>query len=395
MTGPRMQLWANIALRGLWQFLLIQSVLIVFFTARHLSAQDDFLVQVTFIGTLLLLDIPTSILSDVLSRKWALCIASALKGIGGMLLIPDWGFPGIVGAYAVIGVANSLYSGVSGSILYDCAKQQSKVPYQRVLARSYSVTLGCSLLSAIAGSIVAQHLGIEATIIGNAVGAWLCLPIAIAISDAGRVRPERVQEGISLFRHAMLALTEHPDTLMLAKMAIVVGAVPLVAVYFSQMQLQASMAPLYAFGLLAAFKGGIGAALAPIAGRIHLTNRRALSIVQIGLVGGIVALSITAVVWQFVSVLLIGIASLVVGVQVSSAFDQSFSTAYRSTINSMLSVVTRLIVVILNGVIAVVVANTSRDAAILLTLPFLALVWACLTFAQRRISANASRLRAA
>jgi MFS family permease len=106
-------------LGGLWMFLLPMAILVPFFNSRSLSMQQVFQLQAIFSFGVLVLEIPSGYVSDLLGRKNTLICACAFHGAGfAMFPYCDSFFLFII-AEILLAFAVSLFSGTDVALLYD------------------------------------------------------------------------------------------------------------------------------------------------------------------------------------------------------------------------------------------------------------------------------------
>src|SRR5262245_54273423 len=100
-------------------FLVIMPVAVPFFESRGLSMQQIFLLQGLFAVVVLVMEIPSGYVADLLGRKLTLVTGSVFIGLGHMMLLFAHGFAGLALFEFCLGVGVSLVSGADLAILYD------------------------------------------------------------------------------------------------------------------------------------------------------------------------------------------------------------------------------------------------------------------------------------
>jgi MFS family permease len=110
---------------GFW---LIAPVLIPFYEANGLTATQIFLVQAVYALSLLIFEVPSGYLSDVIGRKNALILGSIALPVGLAAYAFSYGFWGFAIAEVILGIAGSLRSGTDSALMYDSLIQMGREP---------------------------------------------------------------------------------------------------------------------------------------------------------------------------------------------------------------------------------------------------------------------------
>ncbi|MCA1242678.1 MFS transporter [Stappia stellulata] len=197
-------------LRFTWSIILLQSVMTPYFVDKGLDLQEVFLVQSFFAFSLLIAELPTGLLSDLVGRRKVLVLAAVCRGLGGTALLVLDGFWGMATAYALLAAGNSALSGSDVSALVDryrSAKTQDHT-LDFYLSRLRMLSLIAAAGSAVAGGLLASW-SMGAAGVANCLIAWLALPVALSIApDALPERPvgktqsavRVVKDAVRLFR---------------------------------------------------------------------------------------------------------------------------------------------------------------------------------------------------
>lgn len=177
-----------------WAFLVIQAVIFPLFLDSGLSHSEAFLIMGVFSVTMAVLDIPSGYLSDRIGRRRTLIFAGLMKGIGGGVLVfgyvkradPIQSFACYTLAYVFIGIANSLLSGTDVALLYETAAQAPNAPpVLDLLARRNLYSKYGTAISSLLGGWVATQGYVPALVL-NAVFAWLALTIVFTLKEPSR-----------------------------------------------------------------------------------------------------------------------------------------------------------------------------------------------------------------
>ncbi|MBL6430701.1 MAG: hypothetical protein HPM95_03910 [Alphaproteobacteria bacterium] len=153
--------------------------------------QEVFLVQSFFAFSLLIAELPTGLLSDLVGRRKVLVLAAVCRGLGGTALLVLDGFWGMATAYALLAAGNSALSGSDVSALVDryrSAKTQDHTLDFYLSRLRYALAHSRGRICR--GRRVAGELVYGCGRVANCLIAWLALPVALSIApDALPERP--------------------------------------------------------------------------------------------------------------------------------------------------------------------------------------------------------------
>jgi len=149
-------MWPFYAYKLLCDFLVIVPVMVPFYAANGLTAEEILQVQAVYSVTQLLCEIPSGYLADVIGRKHTLVLGSALFVAGLTLYALSHGFWQFAFAEFVLGIAGSMRSGTDSALLYDTLKERgTHDQYQRFEGRAESLTRIGTAASAVLGGLLA------------------------------------------------------------------------------------------------------------------------------------------------------------------------------------------------------------------------------------------------
>jgi MFS family permease len=183
-------LWKIYAYKLLSDFYLIVPILIPYYKSHGLSATQVFLIQAAYALFVLILEIPSGYLADVLGRRATLIVGAAVFPIGLFTYFMGRGFLAFVLAEFIIAVANSMRSGCDSAIIYDTlAELERTEEYTKFEGRSFFYSrLGTSAAS-IAGGLLALFT-LRLPFLINIMTASLMLPVALSLIEPRRKKLE-------------------------------------------------------------------------------------------------------------------------------------------------------------------------------------------------------------
>jgi len=191
-------------------FMILMPVVVPFMESKGLDMAAILSLQAIFAAVIVICEVPSGYLADVLGRKATLVVGSLFYGIGNSLLVVADGFWGLAAFEVCLAVGNSLVSGADLAMIYDTevalgkrkeAKNRSgRVIGQLMAARNYSegiASLFCSF---------AVIWGLHYVAIGQAVVGWLPVFIALALVEPPGERLARGNYGgnmMTILRHVV------------------------------------------------------------------------------------------------------------------------------------------------------------------------------------------------
>ncbi len=188
MNATYAQLQQNL-LRTLWLgffqvFLVFMPVAVPFFQSKGLSMGDVFTLQAFFGLIVLLSEVPSGYVADLIGRKKTLVVGAAIAGVGHSLLLTADGFWGLVMFELALGIAHSLISGADIAILYDTelALGRGAQAQRQVVGRLYGFRTVSESIAAVLCSLLLLH-SMDLVIWVQAAAGWIPLALALLLVE--------------------------------------------------------------------------------------------------------------------------------------------------------------------------------------------------------------------
>ncbi len=146
--------------------LLMIPVIVVFWTDEcGIGIDEVFYLQTIFSAVVLVLEVPSGYVADVLGRKRTLFLSSILTGLGFTIYALAHGFGLLVAAEAVLAVGLSLWSGTDVAMQYETIHELGR-PGEALASesRNLSVRQATEAAVAVAGGYLAVWLSLRATV---------------------------------------------------------------------------------------------------------------------------------------------------------------------------------------------------------------------------------------
>jgi MFS family permease len=235
--------------------LVIIPVIVPFFATKGLSLADVFILQSAFALSVVVFEVPSGYLADVIGRRNALILGSLFHGIGFTLLCFVDSFAGLVVFEVIVGLGISLWSGSDLSLLYDSQLALRLSPREKM--RGVATLRGVKAVSEGVASLLAAALvlwSFDLIVFANAVIAWFPFLLSFKLVEAPY---ERMQKGtpVANFKRILMHLFYQDALLRLTTLAVTFyGLSTFYVVWLIQPYWEENGVPLAVFGVLWALK---------------------------------------------------------------------------------------------------------------------------------------------
>ncbi len=184
----RANLWKIYIYKFLSEFYLLAPILIPYYMASGLNSTQIFTVQAAYALSVLVFEIPSGYLADVLGRKQTMIIGAVLFPAGIGIYAFTGSFWTFLLAELVLAIANSMRSGCDSALLYDSLLAMGKESqYKKHEGKSFFFArIGSSLASVMGGLLALFFLRLP--LIANIVTASVMLPFALALTEPERTK---------------------------------------------------------------------------------------------------------------------------------------------------------------------------------------------------------------
>ena len=171
----------TLALSFFQVFLVIMPVAVPFFQSRGLTMAEVFTLQAWFAMVVLIMEVPSGYVADILGRKRTLVLGALFLGVGHSLLPFVYGFAQLALWETCLGIAISLVSGADLALLYDTeqAIESDEAKRQRVVSRLFTMHTTSEAVAAVAASLLLLF-ALDAAVYAQALIGWI--PFCIALS---------------------------------------------------------------------------------------------------------------------------------------------------------------------------------------------------------------------
>jgi MFS family permease len=299
-------IWKLYVIRSVRWFMVVMPIIVLFFQDLGLSLQEVFLLQTVFAITVILLEVPSGYIADVMGRKLTLVTGAVFAVLGfGMYAIAQ-GFWMLFFGEMVVAVSSSLISGSDVALLYDSLlemgreKQFSKIQGKVLSWGSFSE----GIAGLIGGALALVSL--RAPIIAQVVVMFFMIPFSLSLVEPKRHKLEVHESPLNqVLRIVKYSLHDHSEIKWFIIYGGVIGSSTLTMVWFVQPYFSFVGLPLVWFGVAWAVLQFMAAASFLVAQKYEywLGKRRAfISLVVLAFLAYL-ALGLSSALWAIVFIL--------------------------------------------------------------------------------------------
>jgi len=332
------------ALGFAWMFLIPMAIMVPFFKSRGLSMEQVFQLQAFFSASVLILEVPSGYISDLLGRKGTLLAAAFFHGLGFSLFAFADGIWTFLIFEFVLALGVSLFSGTDVALLYDSLdavgdiEGQSKLMGKKVLYYQMGETIAALL----GGFLASYYLDLPVQVM--AFTAWIPFFIAFGITEPPREKMEKTSHKENALHIWRKLFIESPLVRLIMLNGMIYGTATLVAVWSFQEHWRIVGVDIKYFGILWAAINLVVGLSASLASKMERNLGGANSLIIMGLLP---VIGYFGMGWfpTFVGVLFCFCFQLCRGINmvlIRDALNSRVGGEMRATANSLVSLGTRI-----------------------------------------------------
>jgi len=230
--------------------MLFMPIVVPFYESNGLSMKDIMVLQAVYSIAIVVLEVPSGYLADVIGRKKTLVIGAMFGTVGFTTYSLSFGFTGFLIAEIILGIGQSCVSGADSAMLYDSLLERGQEKkYTRFEGRITS--LG-NMAEAVAGIIGGLLAGITLRIpyIAQAFVAFIALPAALTLTEPSRSVPLIKAGLMEIIRIARFSLFQDRVLRRNIFLSAVTGTATLTMAWFAQPFFEYSGIDIVWFGIL-------------------------------------------------------------------------------------------------------------------------------------------------
>lgn len=156
-------------------FLVIMPVAVPFFQSKGLSMQEVFTLQAVFGLGVLLTEVPSGYLADILGRRNTLIVGTIVGALGHSCLLFADGFWGLALFEIALAISHSLVSGADLALLYDTelALGKSEQEQRQVVGKLFSARNFSESVAAISCTVIMLYGTFADLVLLQVLVAWI------------------------------------------------------------------------------------------------------------------------------------------------------------------------------------------------------------------------------
>lgn len=189
-------------------FLVLMPVIVLFFESRGLTLPEIFLLQAWFATVVLIMEVPSGYLADLLGRKRVIVVGTFFIGAGQSVLLFAEGFWQLALFESCMGLGFSLSSGADLALLYDTeiALHEDMQRKRKAVRRLFTTQKVSEALAAVTCSVLLLW-SMEAAVYAQVAGGWIAFALTFGLVEppGDRLGTESHSQNIrSVLRHLLL-----------------------------------------------------------------------------------------------------------------------------------------------------------------------------------------------
>jgi len=169
--------------------MLYMPIVVPFYEKNGLSMQSIMILQGVYSVSIVLMEIPSGYLADVIGRRQTLILGVVLGALGFGVYTISFGFVGFLIAEIILGLGQSFVSGADSALLYDTLVEDGRQDeYTRYEGRITSLGNLAEAIAGITGGLLAL-ISLRVPYIAQAIIAATAIPAALGLREPHRQTP--------------------------------------------------------------------------------------------------------------------------------------------------------------------------------------------------------------
>jgi len=231
-------------------FMLYMPIVVPFYESNGLGMKDIMVLQAVYSVAIVVLEVPSGYLADVIGRRKTLIIGAVFGTIGFTTYSLSHGFAGFLIAEIILGIGQSCISGADSAMLYDSLLEKGQEKkYTRFEGWITSLGNIAEAVAGILGGLLAT-ITLRVPYIAQSFVAFIALPAAITLVEPARKVP-LIKAGMKeILQIARFAVIEDRTLRRNIFFSAVTGTATLTMAWFAQPFFEYTKVDLAWFGIL-------------------------------------------------------------------------------------------------------------------------------------------------
>ena len=230
--------------------MLYMPIVVPFYESNGLSMKDIMILQAVYSITIVVLEVPSGYLADVIGRRKTLILGAVFGTFGFATYSFSHGFTGFLVAEIILGIGQSCISGADSAMLYDSLLEKGEEKkYTRFEGRITSLGNVAEAVAGIAGGLLAG-ITLRTPYFAQTFVALIALPAAITLVEPTRKVP-LIKAGLKEIIHiARFALFRDRPLRRNILFSAITGTATLTMAWFAQPFFEYTRIDIAWFGIL-------------------------------------------------------------------------------------------------------------------------------------------------
>lgn len=233
--------------------MLFMPIVVLFYQENGLEMKEIFLLQTIYSIAIVILEIPSGYLADVLGRKHTMIIGTIMGFFGFVCYSFSYGFWGFAIAEIILGIGQSLISGADSAMLYDSLLVMGKADkYMKYEGRIISAGNFAEAIAGVFGGLLAT-ISLRTPYYAQTLVALIGIPAAILLIEPerhGKLVNAKFKDIIGIVKYSLIENIKLRWNIIFSS---VIGASTLVMAWFVQPYFKLIDLPLSMYGILWTF----------------------------------------------------------------------------------------------------------------------------------------------
>lgn len=231
-------------------FMLVMPIVVLFYGAHGLNNSQVFILQAIYSISIVIWEIPSGYIADVIGRKRSMLLGGILGFVGYLIYSLSFGFWGFVAAELVLGVGKSMISGADSALLYDSlAYAKRKKDYNKYEGLTTSVGNFSEAVGGVAGGLLAA-ISIRYPYYAQAFVAFWAIPASLLLVEPPLHIGRRKPQWSDIFRIVKDTLHTNPKLRWNTLFSSFTGASTLTMAWMAQLYFSSANLPISWFGVV-------------------------------------------------------------------------------------------------------------------------------------------------
>lgn len=230
-------------------FMLFMPIVVLFYKSNGLEMRHVFILQAIYSVAIVILEIPSGYIADVLGRKITLVIGTILGFLGFLTYSFSYGFTGFLIAEVILGLGQSLISGADSAMLYDSLLETGKKDkYILYEGRMVSVGNFAEAIAGILGGLLAT-LSLRYPYYAQTFVAFIGIPASLLLIEPFRHKKMDKMKFIDILNIVKYSLHDNNELKWNIIFSSIIGASTLTMAWFVQPYFELVSVPVGLFGI--------------------------------------------------------------------------------------------------------------------------------------------------